>query len=534
MKKIVAIVLPLALLLLTAQSALASRSSFKVQDVKAVGNNFEITIASNHFGQVTSKVQFFAHAKTPEHSRGTIVNGKPLGEVQMAPGNKTYTLTVAKSVIDGLKLKAGETVHIGALWPDIGHMWGTPNTAGSAHNIDTKFKIPAKGSGSAAPAAAAETFPNGMPLHYGKPLWSGARPAKNGKRAVAGKATNALGTHANIVSLEQNARNFAEAGSLLESEGKVGIRKKKHLRRTIALLKDMARNPKTAEKVLGKGWSIKYTATYVFADKYMDNKAMELAKTEGGLRHRSVPGSGQPAQLNYKDPNGIRNGPDGVVMSRTERFTTVGKNPNLKELVKTDHILNPMHNVLKKGKDPASFLNAAATVPDKRVRFELLYAKPGGSPQPVAEISADHVHNFEAKMGTAKHKKVSFFGLEVDIAHQPVDGSGKAVDFIPGVKNWKPTHKPADLKHLDKDKSIQKTYKTIGKMMDHLVNNGVELRATVPKYTEGLLRSGVLKPTTEMQKNILRRNKNSFLRAKKPIARVQRVRAAKPKPARAR
>lgn len=133
-------------------------------------------------------------------------------------------------------------------------------------------------------------------------------------------------------------------------------------------------------------------------------------------------------------------------------------------------------------------------------------------------------------MGSAKHKKVSFFGLEVDIAHQPVDGSGKSVDFIPGVKNWTPTHKDSDLKHLDKDKSIQKTYKTIGKLMDHLVNNGVELRATVPKYTEGLLRAGVIKPTTAMQRNILKRERGSFLRAKKPISRVQRVRA---KPVRA-
>ena len=532
MRKIIAIFFPLALLLFV-QTAHANRSSFKVQDVKQVGNNYEVTVASNHFGKTTN-VQFFAHATTPDHNSAKVLAGVPMGEVQMQAGNESHTLTVPKAVVDGLKLKAGADLHVAAFWPAYGHMWGTPNTAGGAHNVGTSFKIPSKLAGAAPAAEVAETFPNGMPLHYGKPLWKGAKAAKAGTAAVEGKATSALGQHADIASLEHNARNFSEAGSLLESEGKVGIRKKKHLRRTIALLKKMARNPKHAESVLGKGWSIQYTATYVFADKYMDNKSMDLAQTEGGLRHRSVPGSGQPAQLNYKDPKGIRNGPDGVVMSRTERFITVGNNPNLKELVQTDNILNPMHNVLQAGKNPQSFLNQAAIVPDKRVRFQLLFAEPGGKPQPVAEISADHVHNFESQMGSAKHKKVSFFGLEVDIAHQPVDGSGKAVDFIPGVKNWVPTHKPSDLQHLDKDKSIQKTYVTIGKMMDHLVNNGVELRATVPKYTEGLLRSGVLKPTTEMQRNILRRNRGSFLRAKSPISRVQRVRAKAAAPVRAR
>lgn len=525
MRKIVLFFLPLALLLLTANSAFAqTRSSFKVSDIKAVGAKFEITVDVNHLTEKT-KVEFFAHTKTPGHGGASVQAGTSIGEVDMKVGLTTHVLTMSKAQVDKMGLKAGETIHVAAYWPKWGHSWGTTF---ASHAEGTSRKIP---DGKATRTAeVAETFPKGMPLMYSKPLWKGAKAANGNTKAVEGKAVNQLGVHADIAGLPHAGRGFAEAGSLLESEGKVGIRKKKQLRRTIGILKKMSKDPKLAAQVLGSGWSVQYTATYTFADSYKDNKSMDLAKTEGGLRLRKVPGSGQPAQLNYKDPKGIRNGPDGVVMSRTERFITVGDNPNLKELVRVDNKLNPMNNVRAAGKDPAKFLNEAASVPDKRVRFQLMYAKPGGQPQAVAEISADHVHNFEAKMGSAKHKKVSFFGLEVDIAHQPVDGSGKSVDFIPGVKNWVPAHKDSDLKHLDKDKSIQKTYKTIGKLMDHLVNNGVELRATVPKYTEGLLRAGVIKPTTAMQRNILKRNRGSFLRAKKPISRVQRVRA---KPARA-
>lgn len=234
-------------------------------------------------------------------------------------------------------------------------------------------------------------------LQYSKPLWKGAVPGKAGVRGVSGKAQNDLGRAANIISLPPASRNFTEAGSLLESEGKVGIGKKKHLRRTISILKSMSKDPKLAAKVLGAGWSVQYTATYAFADAYKDNAAHDLAKTEAGLRVRHVPGSGQPAQLNFKDPKGLRNGPDKIVMSRTERFIHLGKNPDLKGIVESPHYLNPMKKVLDKGGNPASYLNDSAKVLDKRVRFQLMYKDPKKSGARLLPTTSSTLSHFRHK-----------------------------------------------------------------------------------------------------------------------------------------
>lgn len=499
-----------------------SRSSFKVQDIQESGDNYVVTLATNHIG-APSEAKFYGHSKTPAHSTADVQKGVALGSAKLATGAGTVTFTVPKAQLDVLKLAPGQTLHVAGHWPQYGHNWGT---SFASHAVSTSFKIPDK-SAVANQTAAPEQFPNGMPLLYSRPLWKGAKAAQNGTPADPGTAADPLGGPADIQGLSEGQRNFAEAGSLLESEGKVGIRNKKQLRRAIGLLKAMAKDPTVAEKVLGPGWSIKKGSTYAFSDQYKDNSSLSLAQNEGGLRVREVKKSGQPAQLNYKDPGGVRNGPNDIVMSRTERFTTLGPKANLQEVVRSDSTVNPMKNVKDAGEDPASYLNDAADVPDKRARFQLMYKDPNstGQPQAVAEISVDNVYAFQAKMGTPKHKQVTFFGMEVDIAHQPVDGSGKQVDYIAGVKGWTAPHKPSDVKHLGNDASIQKTYAAIGKLSDHFSNNGIELRPTVPKYTEGMIRSGVIKANqNNLQKNVLRRDKASFLPAKNPIARVQRVR----------
>lgn len=496
-------------------------SKFQVQSIKATASGgLELAVTTDN-GSKASQAKFYLNSSVGSNqipSTATLID-----TLDLKAGREVRTINISKATLDKLGYKKGQKVQVMAQWPAYGHTWGT----GSWKLSNTSFDVPdrskaiakAKRSGKAPVVTKAPKYAGpGMPLQYDAAMWTGAVPGKKGVRGKGGKPLHDIAVAAKISKLAPLARNFTSAGSAIESEGKVGFSRKRDLRIATSLFNKMAKDPKLAAKVLGKGWSIQKQAAYTFQDKYLDNnKTREFAKTEAGLRHRTVPGSGQPSKLNFKDAGGLRSGKGKVVSSRLERHVDLGPKANLAGIVTSGSYLNPLKGLKDKGKDTKQYLDHSASVSDQRTRYQLMYTAPkkGSKPAAVAEISMDHVFDYRPQGApNAKHKRVTFFGMEVDIAHQPVNSNGVAGDYIDAVKNWTPTHKVSQLKHLKNDPAMKKAYTVIEKMMDHLSSKGVRLRATVPKYTEGLIRAGVITPTTQMQKRILNRKKSSFYKGK--------------------
>src|SRR5687768_11109675 len=199
-----AVCIAAALQLLSINDAEANRSSFKVQDIQQSGDNYVITLSTNHFG-APAEAKFFAHTKTPSHSSSAVEKGVSLGTATTPTGAGQVTLTVSKAALEAAGLKAGATLHVAATWPKFGHNWGTDNTAGSSHWEGTSSKIP-DGSKQAVQAEAVEQFPNGMPLLYSRPLWKNAKAAANGKPAEPGQAADPLAGPANTEGLTEAQR----------------------------------------------------------------------------------------------------------------------------------------------------------------------------------------------------------------------------------------------------------------------------------------------------------------------------------------
>ena len=526
MRYLVATIFALSMMFGFSTNAKAQESKFQVQSVKATAAGIELSVATDN-GSKPSTAKFFLNPSV-DTSNMIPSSATLIDTIDLKAGREVRVIKIPKATLAKLGYKTGQTIQVMAQWPGYGHTWGT----GSWKLSKTSFVVPdaskvrtkAKAAAGKAPVVTKAPKYNGpgMPLQYEASMWTGAVPGKKanaatGETAVRGKAGKPLhdiAVHAKVDKLSPLARNFTTAGSAIESEGKVGFAKKRDLRIATSLFNKMARDPKLAAKVLGKGWSIQKQAAYTFKDKYLDNnKTREFAKVEAGLRHRTVPGSGQPSKLNFKDEGGLRSGKGKVVASRLERHVDLGPKANLAGIVTSDSYLNPLKGLKDKGKDTVQYLDHSASVSDQRTRYQLMYKEPGkrgAQPAAVAEISMDHVFDYRAEGApNAKHQRVTFFGMEVDIAHQPVNSTGVAGDYI-DVKSWTPTHKVSQLKHLKNDPSMKKAYTVIEKMMDHLSSKGVRLRATVPKYTEGLIRSGVIKPTTQMQKRILNRSRTSF------------------------
>jgi hypothetical protein len=457
-----------------------------------------------------TKMELYLHGAVPQHSPDEVRKGVFVATFDVAKGQGTKTAEVTWEQLDQLGLRPGDKLHFAAVWPEYRHAWGT---AMGTRNEGTSLTIPDGTKRPGKAAAEQETFPDGMPLQWHRPLWNGARAGSAGKGGSEGAEADPLARPADIASLPREVRNFTKAGSLLESEAKLSVGGLEQLNRALELLREMAKDPRNAEAVLGQGWSVVETAAYTFVDEYRDSRDLKLAREEGGLRVREVKGSGQPKQMNYKDPGGIRGGPREVVISRTERFTDLGRSPDLPSVARSDSIVNPLRGVKQEGRDPAELLEPAATITQHRTRFQLNFAEPGKGPQAVAEISVDDVHDFVAHLGQGARQPTRFYGIEVDIAHLPVDGTGKPVDFIPEVKNWRPPHRARDIPAVQRDPSIQRTYQAIGRLAEHMTKQGIHVQPGVPKYTEGMIRTRAFTPRGQFQQDVLRRQQREASQA---------------------
>ncbi|MCB9554732.1 MAG: hypothetical protein H6707_01430 [Deltaproteobacteria bacterium] len=270
----------------------------------------------------------------------------------------------------------------------------------------------------------------------------------------------------------------------------------------------------STEKVMGWGYAIEYSATYNFVDEYKDKvkgkNAYYLARNNAGLRHREVKGSGQPGQYNMKPPGAVQ---VGVVTYRNEQALTLGPGANIGKLVKIKSMLNPLNWMYKLGLKPEQYSKPAAIVPDKRSRFGISYTNAQGGTTPVADMSLDQVHGFRALKGNSKNgskgPQATFYGLEIDVAHNAIIDPSKVSGVeVASPRKWTPPHTRDDLasKEFHNDPGVREAYRMIAALYDHIGSQGVSYRPTVPKYTEGLLRLGTVKPQSTSQHQTLSRS----------------------------
>jgi hypothetical protein len=347
-------------------------------------------------------------------------------------------------------------------------------------------------------------------------------PFKHSRFLIENGVPHPLAEPADIKSLPAPKQLFAETGSAIESEGKVSLRKKRDLRKAIALVRELAAHPSLADAVLGQDYRITYTATWGFEDRYLDRAADRfLAREEAGLRYREVPASGEPGQINSKPPGATHSGPNDIITTRAEYKLNVGPNPDIAAIARSENPDSPMAWLQDLGQDPAQFIEPSAQVPDKRGRFELAKVErnskgeierlPDGQEQvrALAEISLDHVFAGRSLVPGETGKRVTFFGMEIDIAHSPIVGRDDKTAGMGVVvaRDWQAPHKPSDAADPSfySDPGVKEVHGVIARLMQHLGDHGVRYRPAVPKYTETLLRLGAIKPVNDRQRLVMSR-----------------------------
>jgi hypothetical protein len=288
-------------------------------------------------------------------------------------------------------------------------------------------------------------------------------------------------------------KHSASAHSRIETELKIAVPDQHHFDRMRLALDKLAANPALAEKVLGKGWFVKYSHDADYGDVYLDGAKREMAIWQGGIRKRVV--NGKNLELNVKPPGGLLTGDDGIISTRIERGLTLGPGANLDAIARTTSIWTPMSSLREiiTG-DLARLMKPSIANRAARNRYVIGHHGMGEGWERLIDLSADHVYETRDVSPNAKPKKGEtphIWGLEGDVNH-PGSDSGL---IIPGV-NWAPPHKAADAHNpaFHADPAILALHALSPRLIAWMYSeHDVHTARALPKYTQAAINAGAIR-----------------------------------------
>lgn len=290
-----------------------------------------------------------------------------------------------------------------AVWHDYYHMWGSIDRGGI-------FIAPGKAQANLGGGNQRRTLD--LDLAYG--ITETMRNKYNNLEKKTGLASN------------------GQIRSRLEAEGKYQL-SLDQLPVIKKQLFEMVDDPKLAQRVLGKEWTISAELRYMkrdekkelildkdglptpdpMQDTYYDNDTYEAAKNDTVLRYRFTEGN-QTGSWNIK-PGAIQVSPEGVAYRIEYGVDATDNQPSsIRKFADSADALNPFQSIqnIAGGKSVTEFLKEPAVkVIDTRFKFKLTNQETGL----VVEMSLD---DFIVKdLRNAKNRDVRIAQLEMDIEH---------------------------------------------------------------------------------------------------------------------
>ncbi len=311
-------------------------------------------------------------------------------------------------------------------------------------------------------------------------------PLDHTQYLTGGGADDPLAQHLDADHIE-GGRFSAKAHSRIETELKVAVPDQSHFDRMRGALDKLAASPALTEKVLGKGWFVKFSHDADYGDSYRDDAQRTMARLQGGIRKRVV--NGKNLELNVKPPGGVLSGEGGIISTRVERGVTMGPAANLDEIARSTSIWTPVSSLREviKG-DLAQLMRPSIANNTKRNRYVIGHKGNGEGWERLVDLSADHVYESLDIAPGAKAKKGAtpqIWGLEGDLNH-PGSESGLVVSNV----SWNPPHTPADAhrNEFHADAAVQALHVIAPKLLAWMrTDHDVHTTMALPKYSQSAI-----------------------------------------------